>query len=255
MQLLWPAAGWDSPPPLHACCLLNFNSQPARAYPMELNGCAGWLHGCMAGPGPARSRPPGPAPSRMSAVDIDLTPYVEQYWAQGWCVVPHVFTHGEADALAAELMQICGRESRQFIEQHGALQNDFMTDVGADGTTTPRKTANVFHKSPLFERLTTDGRLRSVARAMLNRRADGGGAGGRAAQLFSDQAFMKGPRVGGLKPVHQDNYYFGIESSDDVITCWTALDDTDTDNGCMRLVRSTSELLSPGPASPDPTEL
>ena len=23
------AAGWDSPPPLHACCLLNFNSQPA----------------------------------------------------------------------------------------------------------------------------------------------------------------------------------------------------------------------------------
>ena len=36
----WLAAGWDSPPPLHACCLLNFNSQPARAYPMVLSGCA-----------------------------------------------------------------------------------------------------------------------------------------------------------------------------------------------------------------------
>ena len=47
---------------------------------------------------------------------------------------------------------------------------------------------------------------------------------------------QKGPRVGGAKPSHQDNFYFAIDSSDHVITCWTALDDTDLDNGCMRLV-------------------
>jgi hypothetical protein len=94
-----------------------------------------------------------------------------------------------------------------------------------------------------------------VAQAMLRR----------PARIFSDQAFLKGPRVGGAKPRHQDNFYFGYDDSDHVITCCarehrqpgargrvfmvchseteisvfatgTALDDTDEANGCMRLV-------------------
>jgi ectoine hydroxylase-related dioxygenase (phytanoyl-CoA dioxygenase family) len=159
----------------------------------------------------------------------DLAPYVEEYWTQGWTVVPNVFTQSEAARLAEALQDITSQEQQAILEKNGELRNDFMTDVGPDGTAVPRKTGNPFHKRPIFRELATDGRLRAVAAAMLRKPA-------KQTKIFQDQAFCKGPKVGGAKPVHQDNFYFGIDSSDDVITCWTALDDTDIGNGCMRLV-------------------
>ena len=165
----------------------------------------------------------------MSAdTDLHLARYVEEYWTKGWTVVP-VFTRDEAARLAETLLDITSQEQQVALEKNGELRNDYMTDVGPDGTATPRKTGNPFHKRPLFRELATDGRLRAVAAAMLRKPAE-------HTKIFSDQAFCKGPKVGGAKPVHQDNFYFGIDSSDDVITCWTALDDTDVGNGCMRLV-------------------
>ena len=152
----------------------------------------------------------------VAAEPRDLRDYVDEYWSQGWTVVPAVFTSDEADALAQLLMEITEEEQAQLLADQGELRNDFNTDMGPDGTSTPRKTGNPFHKREMFRRLATDGRLRTVAASMMRK----------PAHIFSDQAFMKGPRVGGAKPCHQDNYYFNIDNSDDVITCWTALDDT-----------------------------
>ena len=158
-----------------------------------------------------------------------LAPYVEEYWTQGWTVVPNVFTKAEASVLAGALMEITGEEQAALLEKNGELRNDGLTDMGPDGTAVPRKTGNPFHKRSTFRELASDGRLRGVAAAMLRKPAT-------QTKIFSDQAFCKGPGVGGAKPVHQDNFYFAIDNSDHVITCWTALDDTDLDNGCMRLV-------------------
>lgn len=108
------------------------------------------------------------------------------------------------------------------MASNGRLENDYLTDMGDDGTATPRKTGNPFHKNDRFRELATDGRMKRVASTILRG----------PARIFSDQAFMKGPKVGGAKPCHQDNYYFGIDSSDHVMTCWTALDDTDLENVC-----------------------
>ena len=144
-----------------------------------------------------------------------LEQYVAEYWEKGWTVVPNVLSPNEADELAELLLEICEEERQAFIAAHGALRNDGMTDMGPDGTSTPRKTGDPFHKRARFQELATDGRLRAVAASMLRR----------PALIFSDQAFCKGPRVGGEKPRHQDNYYFGMDDSDCVITCWTALDD------------------------------
>ena len=159
----------------------------------------------------------------------ELAPYVAEYWAQGWTVVPNVFTKAEAEGLADALLDITGEEQASELEKNGELRNDGQTDLGPDGTAVPRKTGAPYHKRAVFKDLATDGRLRGVAAAML-RKPTG------MTKIFSDQAFCKGPEVGGAKPVHQDNFYFGIDSSDHVITCWTALDDTDVGNGCMRLV-------------------
>ena len=35
----WPAAGWDSPPILHACCMLNRIDRLIYYYSSELSGC------------------------------------------------------------------------------------------------------------------------------------------------------------------------------------------------------------------------
>ena len=152
----------------------------------------------------------------------ELAQYVQEYWEKGWTVVPNVLAADEADELGELLLDICEEEKQAFIEANGELRNDGMTDMGPDGTSTPRKTGDPFHKRAKFQELATDGRLRAVAASMLQK----------PALIFSDQAFCKGPRVGGEKPRHQDNYYFGMDDSDNVITCWTALDDSERRTCC-----------------------
>jgi phytanoyl-CoA hydroxylase len=52
-------------------------------------------------------------------------------------------------------------------------------------------------------------------------------------QLFEDEALLKPPLVGSETPEHQDNACFRVEPADHLITCWTALDDADPENGCL----------------------
>ena len=51
--------------------------------------------------------------------------------------------------------------------------------------------------------------------------------------LFFSQVFCKPPEVGGPKPVHQDNFYFGPDNADATLTVWIALDDATVQNGCL----------------------
>ena len=95
----------------------------------------------------------------QQAAPRDLSQYVAEYWEQGWTVVPDVFTQGEAGELATLLSEICEEEQSAALAQNGALKNDGMTDKAPDGRSTPRKTADPFHKRPMFRELATDGRL------------------------------------------------------------------------------------------------
>lgn len=47
--------------------------------------------------------------------------------------------------------------------------------------------------------------------------------------------FNKPPGTNHVTPPHQDNYYFCLAPSN-VVTIWMALDDVDTENGCLRYV-------------------
>ena len=51
--------------------------------------------------------------------------------------------------------------------------------------------------------------------------------------VFFSQVFMKPPGVGGPKPIHQDNFYFGPDDEDAMLTAWVALDEATTENGCL----------------------
>jgi ectoine hydroxylase-related dioxygenase (phytanoyl-CoA dioxygenase family) len=47
------------------------------------------------------------------------------------------------------------------------------------------------------------------------------------------QLFFKPSEGGGPKPAHQDNYYFGCNNQDGMVTAWVAIDDATVENGCM----------------------
>jgi len=53
-------------------------------------------------------------------------------------------------------------------------------------------------------------------------------------KLFDAQMFMKPP--GGIeKTYHQDSAYFPLDPQE-VVTCWTAVDDVTVENGCMYVI-------------------
>jgi ectoine hydroxylase-related dioxygenase (phytanoyl-CoA dioxygenase family) len=65
--------------------------------------------------------------------------------------------------------------------------------------------------------------------------------------LYQDQLFMKAPRVGSRQPYHQDQPAgFYVDPPDLLITCWTALDDSTEENGCLRYLTGSHKL---GPLS------
>lgn len=55
-------------------------------------------------------------------------------------------------------------------------------------------------------------------------------------ELFADQALLKPPGGGREKPWHQDSAYFDVRSGAPVVGLWIALDQTDTENGCMHVI-------------------
>lgn len=61
--------------------------------------------------------------------------------------------------------------------------------------------------------------------------------------LYQDQLFMKAPRVGSRQPYHQDQPAgFHIDPPEALVTCWTALDESTEENGCLRYLPGTHRL-------------
>lgn len=56
--------------------------------------------------------------------------------------------------------------------------------------------------------------------------------------IFGTKFFPKLPQVGHSVYWHQDNFYFGT-TSDQIISCGIYLQDTDRENGCLRIIPSS----------------
>lgn len=58
---------------------------------------------------------------------------------------------------------------------------------------------------------------------------------GESVVVESPEWFNKPPQTNHVTPPHQDNYYFCLEPAN-VIAIWLALDEVDSENGCLRYV-------------------
>jgi phytanoyl-CoA hydroxylase len=164
----------------------------------------------------------------------------DHYFSKGWVVVENVYPHGEVDRIVRLAMSVA--------EARAAAGDTSDMDKSADGAESlPRKIDFPFLLDAGFRSFVLNTRLSEILQVLI----------GKPPRLFSDQIFMKPPRVGSEKPFHQDNFYFQFEPADEVITAWIALDDVDEANGCLRYINGSHKgpLLPHGPRIDQPQHL
>jgi phytanoyl-CoA hydroxylase len=106
----------------------------------------------------------------------------------------------------------------QLPREHAFYED--RSDVG-----TLKQVQHMEDHDPSFHELLTASRFRETAELLLR---------GPVVPM-NLQYFNKPPKVGRPTPPHQDGYYFMLDPCE-AVTMWLALDDVDTENGCVRYV-------------------
>lgn len=146
-------------------------------------------------------------------------PQVDEFRRTGHLTVPDVFSAAEI-ASALDDLQVW---SDEFIRAMSEQQRSWYLERNSGDGPLLRKLDNpVFHRAA-FRRLAEQPRLVELVERLI----------GRGVSVFFSQVFMKPPEVGGKKPIHQDNFYFGPDDLDALVTVWVALDEATTENGCL----------------------
>src|SRR5262249_32926586 len=158
-------------------------------------------------------------PMRLNRGKIDF------YQTNGYLPLPGLFPRDHVAALRDRIEALCAGWQSDAAKRAGVQQEP----DGLDGSSaepsaaTIRKSADLERAEDHFAAHARHPALLDVVEQLL----------GRPLSLYADQALLKPPFHGSEKPEHQDNAYFRVDPADHVITCWTALDDADLENGCM----------------------
>jgi phytanoyl-CoA hydroxylase len=162
----------------------------------------------------------------------------DSYEEHGFLVVEALFTD-------EELAPVRQRIEALIADPESRLEG---VGVGREGDTKPetkgtgdvRGASFLVRFDPFFQDFARTPKLLEIARGLLGPRV----------KVFRDQALFKPPH-GQAKPLHQDQSYFLVEPSDDLVTAWIALDEATLENGCMTYVPG-SHKYGIFPISPDP---
>lgn len=135
----------------------------------------------------------------------------------------------DLDAWSQSFLRALPEEKRSWFLESGSPQPCL------------RKLDNpVFHRD-VFRRMACHSNLVPILHQLI----------GDGVSVFFSQVFMKPPQVGGPKPIHQDNYYFGPDDLDKTLTVWIALDDATTSNGCLHYHDAHIDEILPHDAPAD----
>lgn len=151
----------------------------------------------------------------MRLSDADLAVYRHT----GHLTVPGLFDAATADAVVADI-QAWGES---FLAGLPVEQRAWYVDGGVTARTVLRKLDNPHHHREAVQALARSPALVDVVESMI----------GPGVSVYFSQIFFKPPEGGGPKPAHQDNFYFGPNDLEGVVTAWVALDDATLENGCL----------------------
>lgn len=142
-----------------------------------------------------------------------------RYRTNGHLTVPAVFSAPRMDAAIADVEEW----ANEFLDTITEQERAWYLDRGVGDGAVLRKLDNPHFHRPFFRDLAFDTTLVGIVEKVL----------GSGVSVYFSQIFFKPPGGGGPKPVHQDNYYFGPNSTEGVVTAWIALDDATLENGCL----------------------
>jgi ectoine hydroxylase-related dioxygenase (phytanoyl-CoA dioxygenase family) len=148
------------------------------------------------------------------------------YRQLGHLTVPGVFTPAETETLVRDI-EAWGES---FLAQLPEDQRAWYLDSGVKARTVLRKLDNPHHHREAVRTVASSPVLVSLVESLI----------GPGLSVYFSQIFFKPPEGGGPKPAHQDNYYFGPNDLEGVVTAWIALDDATLENGCLYFGNGTN---------------
>ena len=134
------------------------------------------------------------------------------------------------DAAALSLIDDIQAWGESFLAELPQRQRAWYVDGGVKARTVLRKLDNPHQHRALVRDLARTPALVERVEAII----------GRGVSLYFSQVFFKPPEGGGPKPAHQDNFYFGPNDEEGVVTAWVALDDATLENGCLYFGEGTN---------------
>jgi ectoine hydroxylase-related dioxygenase (phytanoyl-CoA dioxygenase family) len=159
----------------------------------------------------------------MTLSDADLA----RYRHVGHLTVPGVFDRQRTDVVAEDILAW----GEHFLADLLPAQRAWYVDGGVKARSVLRKLDNPHHHRESVRALARDPQLVALVESMI----------GPGVTVYFSQIFFKPPEGGGPKPAHQDNFYFGPNDTEGVVTAWVALDDATLENGCLYFGDGTNQ--------------
>ncbi len=144
---------------------------------------------------------------------------LDTYQKDGYITFENIFTQDEMEKAINEAHQWQEEFLKDISEEDIKWYHDGATAIPNQ----VRKLDNPVSQRAFFKKLALNPELIVTVEDLI----------GRDVIAFFSQVFFKPPHGGGPKPTHQDNFYFGPDKSDHVITIWIAFEDATVENGCL----------------------
>ena len=151
---------------------------------------------------------------------------LQSFKNNGFVTVEGVFTPAEMDRAIEEATAW----QHEFIENLTEDDKKWYLDTGTSIKNQLRKLDNPVSQRKFFREIALSPRIVSMVEELI----------GKEIIAFFSQIFFKPPYGGGPKPIHQDNFYFGPDKRNRVITLWIAFDDATIENGCLYYGKGTN---------------
>ncbi|NLD53873.1 MAG: phytanoyl-CoA dioxygenase family protein [Burkholderiaceae bacterium] len=151
----------------------------------------------------------------MTLTEADIA----RYRHVGHLTVPGVFDRDRMTAVIEDIQ----RWGEEFLAELPSEQRAWYVDGGVKARSVLRKLDNPHHHRESVRALARSPALVGLVEQLI----------GPGVSVYFSQIFFKPPEGGGPKPAHQDNFYFGPNDAEGVVTAWIALDDATLENGCL----------------------
>jgi phytanoyl-CoA hydroxylase len=152
---------------------------------------------------------------------------LEHYHRDGYVVVKNLLTVEEVDILRerADLIATGKADAvpEESVQVEPGIRHGDLSEP-EEPVLAVRKIRNLTQYDDVMRAHAMNGKILDIVQDIL---------GTEDIMNFGDQLFMKPPRHGSRKSYHQDSRPWRYIKPYDLVSCWAAMDDATTENGCL----------------------